>query len=358
IKRRYVVDDNKIFVTGFSDGGSGSFHFAFHHPTPFAGFIPLNGSSLVAQYGGEVFAQNLLHKRPLYVVNTTEDTLYPAEQQRKLIDFFKEAGGNIEFTVYEKIGHRLDYIDKERPKIRDFIKKTVREPLPRNVVWMTDDVKERGRFAWVVVEELGETGGEKPILKSPKFTPRLVLGVVIDQEYQGEGARVSDVAKDSTAAEMGIKAGDVIVKIDTNEVKSFQDLRVALSKKRFGDEVSVVVKRDGEEVVLKGKFPKGQEVDAFEYPKPFCSIEVSVNGNRIDVKTYRVKKYRLLVSSKMFPRDTKVEVYTNGVLSFSSVVAPDIATLLFYAASDMDRSMLFYGSIGVTLEEKGEREGK
>jgi len=362
IKRRYAVDDNKIFVTGFSDGGSGSFHFALHCPTPFAGFIPLNGSTLVAQYGGAVFPKNLANKRPLYVVNTTDDPLYPSEREKKVIDLLKNAGGNIEFTVYEKIGHRLDYIDKERPKIRDFIKKTERDPLPKNIIWMTDNPKESGRFSWVIVEEMGETGGEQPKLENLKFTQRLVLGVVIDQQYAGgDGAKVQEIQEGSTADKMGMQKGDLIVKIDNDEIKSFTDLRDALRKKKFEDEITVIVKRDDKEVTLKGKFPPKQEVDAFDYTKPFCSIEVKVTENRIDVKTYRVKRFRLLISSKMFPKDTKVEVYTNGALSFSSVVVPEIDTLLSYAASDMDRSMLFYGSIVVNLEEKkGEEkdEGK
>lgn len=357
IKKNYNINDNKIFATGFSDGGSGAYHLAFHHPTPFAGFIPLNGTSLVAQHGGTIYVQNLLHKRPLHIVNTTDDPLYPASREERLIKVFKEAGANIDFKVYEGIGHEARYLSRERPRIRAFIKDTVREPLPKEAVWLTDDVKERGRFAWIIVEEMGETGGDKPNLLNAKIAGRLILGVMVDRGYRGEGVRIGRVSEGTTADKMGIKAGDVIVRIDDDKIKAYRHLRQALRGKNFGDEITVVVRRNGKELTLKGKFPQKKEKEAFDLSKPFCFIEVKVTGTRIDVNTYRVKKYRLLVSDKMFPKDTEIQVYTNGELSFSGKVVPDIDVLLRFVREDMDRKMLFYGSIVVELKEKKEGNG-
>ena len=352
IKRRYRIDDDKVFATGFSDGGSGTYHLAFHYPTPFAGFIPLNGSSLVAQFGGAIYAQNLLLGRPLHIVNTTDDPLYPAKREKVLVEVFKKAGGNIDFKVYENIRHEARYLSKERPRITDFIEKTTRQPLPKEIVWLTDDVKERGRCVWVVIEEAGETGGEKPQLLNAKVSGRLILGVVVDRRFGGEGTRIGRVSEGSTADKMGIKAGDVIVKMDGEEIKAYRHFVQALRKKDFGDEITVTVKRDGKEVVLKGRFPPKQEMDAFNLSKPFSAIKVKVSENRIDVSTYRVKKYRLLISHKMFPKEAELKVYTNGELSFSGKVKPDVDLFLRYAAEDMDREMLFYGSVVVELKEK------
>ena len=55
IRREYNVDENLVFATGFSDGGSGSYYLALTWPTRFAGFIPLNGHPGVAGRAGNRF---------------------------------------------------------------------------------------------------------------------------------------------------------------------------------------------------------------------------------------------------------------------------------------------------------------
>ena len=40
IKQTYNVDDNRVYLTGVSDGGTGSYFFAFMQPTEWAAFLP------------------------------------------------------------------------------------------------------------------------------------------------------------------------------------------------------------------------------------------------------------------------------------------------------------------------------
>lgn len=78
-KRRYNIDDDRVWMTGFSDGGSGSFSFAMLQPSDFAAFVPLNGHMGVASLAGDLptYAPNLANA-PLHVINTDLDGLYPA----------------------------------------------------------------------------------------------------------------------------------------------------------------------------------------------------------------------------------------------------------------------------------------
>jgi S1-C subfamily serine protease len=62
-----------------------------------------------------------------------------------------------------------------------------------------------------------------------------------------QGAVVADVASDSAAAKAGIKQGDVIVEIDGAKVDSVDDVASAVRKHAPGDQIDVVIVRDGQQ---------------------------------------------------------------------------------------------------------------
>jgi serine protease Do len=67
-------------------------------------------------------------------------------------------------------------------------------------------------------------------------------------EYFGvrdaEGVLITEVEEDMPAEKAGLKAGDVIVEADGDEVGDTQELREIISKKEEGDEVEIKVIRD------------------------------------------------------------------------------------------------------------------
>ena len=75
----------------------------------------------------------------------------------------------------------------------------------------------------------------------------------------GEGVLISSVIEDSPAEKAGLKAGDVIVKIDDEEIEDGSDLIEYLGDKEEGDEVTVNVVRKGKTKEIKvtlGECPK------------------------------------------------------------------------------------------------------
>ena len=106
-----------------------------------------------------------------------------------------------------------------------------------------------------VIREIAELP-ERPTYT--KVTPRqrrgmVYLGVTLDFENSENGVGIQEVAPNSPAAKAGVKSGDVIIKIGDNDVKSVQDLPGILRQRKPGDEVDVIVKRDGNDVTLKVK---------------------------------------------------------------------------------------------------------
>jgi serine protease Do len=65
------------------------------------------------------------------------------------------------------------------------------------------------------------------------------------------GVLVSSVDADGPAGKAGMKAGDVILKLDGKAIGDGSDLREAVSEAEGGKEVVVTVQRDGRPVDLK-----------------------------------------------------------------------------------------------------------
>ncbi|MET9424050.1 trypsin-like peptidase domain-containing protein [Streptomyces sp. NPDC006540] len=80
---------------------------------------------------------------------------------------------------------------------------------------------------------------------------RAALGItgrtVLDHDYRPSGVAVASVAGDGPAAKAGIRAGDIITKLDGTEITTITSLAEVLASKRPGEEVSVTLERGGRE---------------------------------------------------------------------------------------------------------------
>ncbi|MCT4355441.1 trypsin-like peptidase domain-containing protein [Streptomyces sp. Je 1-79] len=82
-----------------------------------------------------------------------------------------------------------------------------------------------------------------------------VIGVSLDMQFNGDGARVGEKGKDGSAsvtpggpaAKAGIRAGDVITKVDGQRVHSGEELIVKIRAHRPGDRLELTLLRGGKE---------------------------------------------------------------------------------------------------------------
>lgn len=92
----------------------------------------------------------------------------------------------------------------------------------------------------------------RPTTNSPgRVALRAYLGSIPDYDDAGKGVKLSGVQKDSPAEKGGLKGGDVVIKMAGKPVGTIQDYMESLSTKKAGDEIEVVVKREGKDVTLK-----------------------------------------------------------------------------------------------------------
>ncbi len=92
---------------------------------------------------------------------------------------------------------------------------------------------------------------------SSRFTPhsfkfklkggRPLLGVLTKPSDNGDGARIANVEKGTAADSVGLEKGDVIIKIDQQEITSAQDLSRTINHYKPGSKIVVTYLRDGQQ---------------------------------------------------------------------------------------------------------------
>jgi C-terminal processing protease CtpA/Prc len=108
------------------------------------------------------------------------------------------------------------------------------------------------------------------------FQPKVQLGVKIHDleegdlaEYfdvrKGEGVLVLGVTDDSAAEEAGVKAGDVIVELNDEDIGSGEELIDEVQEMEAGDEFELVVVRHGRRTTLTGEIKETEEHSMFLY---------------------------------------------------------------------------------------------
>ena len=181
IKREYNVDDNRVSLTGVSDGGTGAYFFAFKQPTPWASFLPYIGNAAVLrnpQSGGgyRLYFENLLNK-PLFIVNGENDPLYPVSSVAPFIKVLVDAGVKHTFVPIADGGHNLNWMPGQAADIESFKKQNPRVPLPDSIQWVADRADIYNRNHWLRIDS--RAGSSSPaVVAATRKSNRVVLDTV------------------------------------------------------------------------------------------------------------------------------------------------------------------------------------
>ena len=161
VKRTYNVDENRVVLSGVSDGGTGSYYIGMRDTTPYASLTPLNGFIMVLANGdiddGLLFPNNLRNK-PLFVVNGGKDPLYPTSQVEPFTKHLMTAV-HIEYHAQPEAGHNTAWWPEVKDIYEKFVADHPRDPHPDRLTWETASL-DHNRAHWLVIDQLGSRPGE------------------------------------------------------------------------------------------------------------------------------------------------------------------------------------------------------
>jgi predicted peptidase len=104
IQASYSVDPQRIYLTGISMGGFGTWEFALRYPKRFAAIVPIAGGF---REGQRVIPENIcdLSTVPIWVFHGGKDIDVQPYQSEILVDGLKKCGSNVQFTLYPEADH-------------------------------------------------------------------------------------------------------------------------------------------------------------------------------------------------------------------------------------------------------------
>ena len=116
IERTHRIDPDRIYLTGLSMGGFGTWATAGLAPDRFAAAVPIcgGGSGVVSRYIGDL---------PVWAFHGDADQVVPVFYSQRLVREINERGGNAQLTVYPGIGHDSWTQTYDDPKMWDWLLK-------------------------------------------------------------------------------------------------------------------------------------------------------------------------------------------------------------------------------------------
>jgi predicted peptidase len=111
---RYKVDPNRVYLTGLSMGGYGTWAAASSFPDRFAAIVPICG-------GGRPFMAASLKRVPVWAFHGAKDPVVPLAESEKMVEAVNRAGGHAKLTVYPEAEHDSWTQTYENPELYEWL---------------------------------------------------------------------------------------------------------------------------------------------------------------------------------------------------------------------------------------------
>lgn len=96
--QKHPVDPTKVYLTGLSQGGFGTWATAAQYPDKFAAIAPVCG-------GGKKEWAGKYGNLPIWNFHGDADKVVPVRLSRVMVDAIKQGNGNVKHTEYPGVGH-------------------------------------------------------------------------------------------------------------------------------------------------------------------------------------------------------------------------------------------------------------
>ncbi|MFC1552314.1 prolyl oligopeptidase family serine peptidase [Candidatus Latescibacterota bacterium] len=106
VLENYPIDPQRIYLSGSSMGGAGTWLVANHNPDLYAALVPCMGGGRNREEIVETITLERLKNVPVWAFSGRIDKSTPIEFAIELEEGLTSIGGNIRHTIYEDMGHQ------------------------------------------------------------------------------------------------------------------------------------------------------------------------------------------------------------------------------------------------------------
>jgi predicted peptidase len=107
IEKKYAVDTGRVYLTGLSMGGYGSWDLGLTYPERFAAIVPIcGGGELITVLLSSGSKSEALKSLAVWAFHGGKDPVVPLSESERMVQLLKKAGvQEAELTVYPDAGH-------------------------------------------------------------------------------------------------------------------------------------------------------------------------------------------------------------------------------------------------------------
>ena len=360
LKRTYNIDENRVYLTGTSDGGTGVYYMAFRDPTPWASFLPLIGDMMVlgtpaVRAEGEIYPGNAVNK-PFYVVNTGRDPPVSSARGGAVCRSSAEARRprgvpcRIRSWTIRQSGGRTS------ARVR-----VVRARSSARAVARRDLVADRAgrsiqpraladhRSAWIgrgrepAARHATCCGAGASSISACGSTRPSIAAVARTRSWRARtpsasacGPAIASSRSTATTVETGRDIAEEMARWEAGRSPSGS----------WSSATAIAWCWKGRSSPTEVEVPP---TPIFPRRKPSGRVDLVRRGNVVEASTEGVRAFTLLLSPSIFDFRRPITVVANGRTAFEGMVEPSVATLLKWAARDNDRTMVFGAELNIEL---------
>lgn len=128
IEKQYAVDTKRVYLTGLSMGGYGTWKLGLARPERFAALAPIcGGGNMIDVILGKRDNGAALKNLPIWAFHGAKDDVVPLEESARMVTQLKKLGvKNVELTVYPEAKHNSWTETYNDPKLYEWLLKQSR----------------------------------------------------------------------------------------------------------------------------------------------------------------------------------------------------------------------------------------
>lgn len=118
VTTKYRIDTNKVYLTGISLGGSGTWYLAIKYPGIFAAIAPISGFTRHMDY--IIKNRDKLVDMPIWAFHGKTDKVVQFEETEWIVNKLAGKNKNLKFTTEPDAGHSIDWLVYPKQELYDW----------------------------------------------------------------------------------------------------------------------------------------------------------------------------------------------------------------------------------------------
>ncbi len=130
VTRKYHVDTSRVYLTGLSMGGYGTWDLGLRYPEKFAAIVPIcGGGELITVLLSSGENAQALKTLGVWAFHGAKDPVVPPEESQRMVSILQRTGvKDVKLTMYPEAGHDAWTETYANPELYDWLLKHRRAP--------------------------------------------------------------------------------------------------------------------------------------------------------------------------------------------------------------------------------------